>query len=233
MRFATDGGVRRCAVGAQLTSAGEMISSQVLPCSAIPDSTPVEVFRFTAQPDSNGRTYEIDLTLSEAGGDSPLVWAGIDGGGRLPGGPVRRRHAPGHARAAHLLRRRREGVGPGRSRSATVVAVSAVVPAARRGRGLRRTRVRGVARARRGTRAPRVGVARRARRREGTPVVRDRSAARSTRRARTRGVRAVHGGGASDPEARRLPTRPAAEPAAQPAADGSDESVAPGEPAAR
>ena len=71
-------------VGAQLTSAGETISSRVLACSGIPDSTPLELFRFAAQPDSNGRTYQVDLTLSEAGGDSPLVWAGIDGGGRLP-----------------------------------------------------------------------------------------------------------------------------------------------------
>ncbi len=85
MRFGTGGGVSRCKVGVRLTSVGTEVASRVIPCAALtPDSAPFEILRFAPQRESNGREYQLDLSLAEAGGQSVGVWAGTEPDGLLP-----------------------------------------------------------------------------------------------------------------------------------------------------
>jgi hypothetical protein len=84
MRFGTGGGVTRCDVAVRVTSGGQEISSRVIPCGSMADSVPLEVARFDPQPDSKGREYEIETSLARAGGDSVVVWGGLDADGLLP-----------------------------------------------------------------------------------------------------------------------------------------------------
>ena len=75
-RIGTFGGVGRCTVGARLLLDGEVVGTDERPCGGIPDSSPIAVLRIPAQADSEGRTYELELSLAESGGDEVTVWAG-------------------------------------------------------------------------------------------------------------------------------------------------------------
>jgi hypothetical protein len=85
MRFGTFGGVTKCTVGVRVTSESSVISSGEIPCaSLVPDSARVQVAHFAPQPHSSGRTFEIELTITQTGDESVVAWGGPDIGGSLP-----------------------------------------------------------------------------------------------------------------------------------------------------
>ena len=85
MRFGTFGGVTRCTVEVRITSNDSEVAARQIPCaSLVPDSALVQVASFPPQQDSNGRTYEVEVSIERAGEESVSVWGGTDIGGSLP-----------------------------------------------------------------------------------------------------------------------------------------------------
>lgn len=84
VRFGTYGGVKRCAVRAQVFSGSTTLADRRIECAEMPDTARFLAATFPPQRDSNGREYELRVTAEPGSVDAVSLWGAAVKQGQPP-----------------------------------------------------------------------------------------------------------------------------------------------------